>query len=65
MVPAMHYTILDNAAVQKNVQTLKERHVQFVGPVKGALADQSTAEGRMADVEEIIAAVKKILAKKS
>jgi phosphopantothenoylcysteine decarboxylase/phosphopantothenate--cysteine ligase len=61
IAPAMHDTMWAHPAVQENVQKLKARGVHFVGPVKGSLADQTQAEGRMSETDDIVAAVGKAL----
>ncbi len=64
IAPAMHDTMWAHPAVQENVKTLKSRGVEFVGPVKGKLADQTQAEGRMSEPDDIVASVGKALAAK-
>jgi len=46
----------EHAAVQANVATLAARHVSFVGPDAGELADGEWGMGRMAAIEAIVAA---------
>lgn len=59
IAPAMHDTMWAHPAVQENVKILKARGVRFVGPIKGSLADQTQAEGRMSEPDDIAAAVGK------
>ncbi len=54
MAPAMNSRMWENPIVRRNVTTLKEYGVRFVGPVEGKLADGRVGMGRMADAEEII-----------
>ncbi len=61
MAPAMNNRMWENPIVQKNVNTLKECGVQFVGPVEGKLADGRIGMGRMADVEVIVLKVEEAL----
>jgi phosphopantothenoylcysteine decarboxylase/phosphopantothenate--cysteine ligase len=63
MAPAMNNRMWENPIVQRNVATLKEYGVQFAGPAEGKLADGRMGIGRMAEVEEILKAVQKILLK--
>lgn len=64
MAPAMHNTMWEHPATQENVRLLKSRGVTFVGPSKGALADNTEGEGRMAEPAAIVRAVEKVLKKK-
>lgn len=59
--PAMHDTMWAHPAVQQNVKTLQSRGATFIGPVKGNLADQTSAVGRMSEPKDIVAAVEKAL----
>lgn len=62
VAPAMESAMWEHPATRANVQTLTSRGVTFVGPVRGRLASGSEGEGRMADVEEVIAATRALLA---
>ncbi|MBF0169693.1 MAG: bifunctional phosphopantothenoylcysteine decarboxylase/phosphopantothenate--cysteine ligase CoaBC [Nitrospinae bacterium] len=62
VVPAMNSQMWQNQAVVENVATLRARGVRFVGPAEGLLACGETGEGKMAPVEEIVAAVAEELA---
>ncbi|MEN6307172.1 MAG: flavoprotein [Anaerohalosphaeraceae bacterium] len=57
--PAMNTRMWNNPIVKKNVEILmKELNVQFVGPAEGRLACGDVGAGRMAEVAEILAAVR-------
>lgn len=56
MAPAMHTEMWQNEATQQNVTTLVARGIRMVGPATGALAGPDVGIGRMAEVEEILAA---------
>lgn len=56
MAPAMNVAMWEHAAVQANVAVLRQRHVNFVGPDEGELADGEWGMGRMAAIEAIVAA---------
>jgi phosphopantothenoylcysteine decarboxylase/phosphopantothenate--cysteine ligase len=56
IAPAMNTAMWEHAAVQENVQTLKARGVQVVGPEAGELADGEHGMGRMAMLELIVSA---------
>lgn len=65
MAPAMHTPMWEHTATRHNVGILKERGVHFVGPYQGPLADQTYGDGRMAEPQEILAVVQKLLHKGS
>jgi phosphopantothenoylcysteine decarboxylase/phosphopantothenate--cysteine ligase len=60
LAPAMNDRMWVNPAVQRNVETLKQAGVQFVGPNVGRLACGTEAVGRMAEPSEILAAIEAI-----
>jgi phosphopantothenoylcysteine decarboxylase/phosphopantothenate--cysteine ligase len=61
--PAMNPRMWLNPATQRNVAQLEADGVRFVGPNTGAMAERDEAgPGRLAEVPEIIAAARKILA---
>ncbi len=62
MAPAMNDAMWAHPAVQANVATLAGRGVEMVGPGSGHLACGTTAPGRMSEPEEILAAVRRIVA---
>lgn len=57
IAPAMHSTMWGHPATQAHMVTLRERGARFVGPVEGPLASGEVGMGRMAEPEEIVAAV--------
>ena len=57
VAPAMTSEMWDKPIIQAHVATLRERGVEFVGPVVGPLATGEIGMGRMAEPEEIVAAV--------
>jgi phosphopantothenoylcysteine decarboxylase/phosphopantothenate--cysteine ligase len=59
--PAMNTGMFHSPAVQRNIKTLVDWGCQFVGPAEGPLADGSVGIGRMSDVDEILAVIKKLL----
>jgi len=61
MAPAMNVRMWEQAAVQRNVQTLKRDGVSFAGPNDGEMACGEFGPGRMAEPHEIIAAIENIL----
>jgi len=62
MAPAMNTRMWENPAVQRNIQTLRGQGVRIVGPVAGRLACGTEGVGRMAEPQEIIAAIEELAA---
>ena len=62
VAPAMNVRMWQHAATQENVAILRGRGVVLVGPAEGELAEGETGVGRMAEPEEIAAAVEEALA---
>lgn len=65
IAPAMHSGMYENKVTQENMTKLKARGFVFVGPSYGRLASGRVGRGRFVEVEEIIAAIHKILARKN
>lgn len=63
--PAMHERMWDHAATQDNFKTLVARGAQMIGPVEGALANNSVGRGRMEEPVAIAAFVDKVLERSS
>ncbi|PJJ72278.1 phosphopantothenoylcysteine decarboxylase/phosphopantothenate--cysteine ligase [Diaminobutyricimonas aerilata] len=57
VAPAMHTEMWQNPATVENVRLLRERGVVIVGPNSGQLTGADAGPGRMAEPEEIVAAV--------
>ena len=57
VAPAMNVRMWEHAATRANMATLAERGVVIVGPGAGDLACGETGEGRLAEVNEILAAI--------
>jgi phosphopantothenoylcysteine synthetase/decarboxylase len=64
IAPAMNGKMWLHPATQRNVGTLKADGCRFVGPAEGALACGYEGLGRLAAIEEILAAVAEIPRKK-
>jgi len=62
VAPAMHERMWRHPAVQANVETLRARGVQLVGPAEGRLACGTSGPGRMVEPDAILAAVVRALA---
>jgi phosphopantothenoylcysteine decarboxylase/phosphopantothenate--cysteine ligase len=59
----MNNNMWTNAAVQRNVKTVKEMGFELIGPVRGRLACGTEAIGRMAEPQDILEAIEKIASK--
>ncbi len=57
IAPSMNVMMWTHPATQANLQTLKTREVQVIGPGAGDLACGEVGDGRMAEVPDIIAAL--------
>jgi phosphopantothenoylcysteine decarboxylase/phosphopantothenate--cysteine ligase len=55
--PAMNHRMWLNAATQDNIAKLASRGIAFVGPNSGPMACNEEGPGRMAEPEEVLAAV--------
>lgn len=56
LAPAMHTEMWQHPATMANVATLAERGAHIVGPATGQLTGSDSGPGRMAEVDEIVAA---------
>jgi phosphopantothenoylcysteine synthetase/decarboxylase len=63
LAPAMNNNMWENPAVQRNVRAARDMNLQMIGPVKGRLASGTEATGRMAEPQDIMLAIKKIVSK--
>ncbi len=59
--PAMNWRMWEHPATRRNMSQLKADGVYFVGPNEGPMACGETGFGRMAEVDEILAAAEKVL----
>lgn len=64
VAPAMNTGMWTAEATRRNVETLRDRGVHFVGPDAGFLACGDTGAGRMSEPAEIVEAVAAILCPK-
>lgn len=55
VAPAMNVNMYRHPAVVENIATLAERGVDIIGPARGRLACGDEGEGKMEDVETIVA----------
>lgn len=61
MAPAMNTRMWRHGAVQRNVQFLKELGIQWVGPATGRMACGTEGPGRMAEPEDLLAEITRLL----
>ena len=61
--PAMHAEMWEQVSVIENVSALRDRGVQIVGPVEGKLAGGDSGLGRLAEPEDVVDSVLKLLGK--
>ena len=57
VAPAMNHVMWRHPATQANVETLRSRGVQVIGPNDGPLAEGESGPGRMTEPGEILAAL--------
>lgn len=57
VAPAMNCEMWDKASVQRNIATLRGDGVQLIGPEEGWLSCRVKGAGRMAEPEQILAAI--------
>jgi phosphopantothenoylcysteine decarboxylase/phosphopantothenate--cysteine ligase len=61
VAPAMHSEMWSHPATRRNLAALLADGATLVGPAEGELAGGDTGPGRMAEPEEIVAALEKVL----
>ena len=59
--PAMNFRMWQHETTQSNVKRLKQRGIHIVNPEFGALASLAVGEGRMAEPETIVSAIRELL----
>jgi phosphopantothenoylcysteine decarboxylase/phosphopantothenate--cysteine ligase len=62
LAPAMNERMWENPSVRSNVEILTSRGCRIIEPSVGELASRSVGKGRLADKEEIMAEIKRVLA---
>jgi len=63
IAPAMNVNMWAHPATQANVRTLKQRGVLLVGPASGDLACGVKGRGRMAEIDEILKRISRMVKK--
>lgn len=61
LAPAMETNMWTHPATMRNVQTLRDWGVDFIGPAEGRLASGEVGEGRVAEPEEIFEVACKVI----
>jgi phosphopantothenoylcysteine decarboxylase/phosphopantothenate--cysteine ligase len=61
VAPAMNVRMWEHPATQANVELLRSRGVELIGPEAGELAEGETGLGRMSEPEAIFARVRELL----
>ena len=61
VAPAMNVRMWQHPATQANVETLRSRGIEFVGPAEGELAEGEEGVGRMAEPVEIFERAQELL----
>lgn len=61
MAPAMNVRMWNHPATQRNLATLRADGIHFVGPNEGAMACNEFGAGRMAEPDEILDAIERLL----
>ena len=64
VAPAMNVNMYEHVATQENMRTLAARGVRFVDAASGYLACGDVGKGRLAEVDDIVAATLELLAPK-
>lgn len=64
VAPAMNWRMYENPAVQENINRLKARGVNFIGPEKGPLCCGEEGYGRLSDIEDILQEIENLLSDK-
>lgn len=65
VAPAMDNQMWGHPATHENVATLQERGIAFVGPMEGRLATGRVGAGRLAEVPQILGALRALLGQRT
>jgi len=61
IAPAMDGEMYEKSSTKKNIEVLTNTGIHFVGPIYGRLASGITGNGRLAEIDEIVDNVRKII----
>ncbi|WP_341954815.1 bifunctional phosphopantothenoylcysteine decarboxylase/phosphopantothenate--cysteine ligase CoaBC [Salinibacterium sp. TMP30] len=62
IAPAMHTEMWQNVATVANIETLRSRGIQIIGPESGPLTGRDSGPGRMSEPSDIVAAALNMVA---
>jgi len=65
VAPAMDNQMWEHPATQENVATLRDRGVDFVGPMEGRLASGRIGPGRLAEPNQVAGALRALLGQRT
>jgi phosphopantothenoylcysteine synthetase/decarboxylase len=65
LAPAMNTRMWENPATQRNIEILRAQGVRLVGPCAGRLACGTEGLGRMAEPQEILAALEEMASERN
>lgn len=65
VAPAMDNQMWEHPATQESVITLRDRGVDFVGPMEGRLASGRTGLGRLAETPQVVGALRALLGQRT
>jgi phosphopantothenoylcysteine decarboxylase/phosphopantothenate--cysteine ligase len=65
IAPAMDNQMWEHPATRENVATLRDRGIEFVGPMEGRLASGRTGPGRLAEVPQMLGALRALLGQRT
>ena len=63
LVPAMNKRMYENVIAQENITRLKKVGMEFVGPIRGELACRQVGMGHIAQMSDVLLAVRRHLTK--
>ena len=64
IAPAMNWRMYENPVVQENINKLRSRGVNFIGPEAGQLCCGEEGYGRMSEIDDIIEEIERLLFQK-
>jgi len=65
VAPAMDSQMWEHPATQENVVTLRNRGIDFVGPMEGRLASGRMGAGRLAETPQVVGALRALIGQRS
>jgi phosphopantothenoylcysteine decarboxylase/phosphopantothenate--cysteine ligase len=62
LAPAMNVRMWEHSSTRRNIALLRKDGIQFIGPNEGEMACGEFGEGRMAEPDEIVTAIRTLIA---